>query len=115
MELSRGLELHATSLFKERRNLASGEDVFAYEETHSNAAGKPVKVPQIFLIEIPVFDNGQPQKIAVRLRYRISSGAVTWFFQRARVKETFEAAVRAAANEAQKASDLPLFFGLPES
>jgi uncharacterized protein YfdQ (DUF2303 family) len=115
LELSRGLELTATMVMKEKRNLGSGEDVFAFEEVHSDGSGKPVKVPQLFLIEIPVFEGGERHQIAVRLRYRLAGGKVTWFFQRARVKETFDLAIRTVAAKAQAETGLPLFFGQPET
>ena len=114
-ELSRGLELTATSKMAQRRNLQSGEDAISFEETHTDKAGAPVKVPAVFLISIPVFDGGESYLMAVKLRYRISNGTVVWFFNRARVKETFEAAIRQAAQHAAAQTSLPLFYGAPES
>lgn len=114
VELSRGLAVHAGHAVKNTANLQSGEAEVSFVETHADAAGKPIKVPNLFLIAIPVFNHGAPYRIAVRLRYRVRDGAIMWFFELYRADKVFDAAFREACDKAAEATKLPLFHGSPE-
>lgn len=79
-ELSRGLKLTANAKLESKLDLGSGETTLKYTEEHTGAGGRPIKVPDLFYIRIPVFFGMAPALIGVRLRYRVQSGAVTWSF-----------------------------------
>jgi len=114
MELSRGLAINIDARVKNAQVLASGEASLQYEETHNDAAGKPISVPSLFVIGIPVFEFGEVYRIAVRLRYRVGPGAIKWFYSLYRIDRVLNHAVEEAAQRVANETGLPLFFGNPE-
>jgi hypothetical protein len=115
VELSRGLGVHASHQVKNAVNLDSGETQVQFVEEHADSQGLPIKVPNMFLIGIPVFRAGGFYRIAVRLRYRLGAGSITWFYQLYRHEVVFDAAFQEACELAKTETGLPLFYGLPEA
>lgn len=114
MELSRGLSVRVNSKASNAINLSSGEGQVSFEETHQGQDGGPINIPGGFVIGIPVFRNGAPYSIPVRLRYRVQGGAVVWWFSLQRVDRVWDDAVGEAASAAKDKTGLPVFFGRPE-
>lgn len=114
VELSRGLSIRQAAKVKDVRNLASGEVQVQYETEHQDAAGQPLRVPQLFLLGIPVFEAGPAYRVAARLRYRLTGGAVSWFYELWRPDLSLRHAFDLACEEARVGTGLPLVFGAPE-
>lgn len=114
LDLSRGLAVHNAEKAKSAVNLSSGEVQIQYEAAHQAEGGGPIQVPNLFMIGVPVFRAGAPYRIAVRLRYRLRDGTVSWHYQLYRLDLVFDHAFREAADEARMRTGLPLFFGTPE-
>ena len=114
MALSRGLQIHAEHKAMSRVNLATGEDAIVFQEEHKGEDGGRLKVPGLFLIAIPVFDNGDRYRIAVRLRYRLLGGVVNWFFELYRHDRVWLHAFDQVTEETATATGLPLYLGTPE-
>jgi hypothetical protein len=76
---------------------------------------KPVKVPNLFLIGIPVFEGGPLYRIPVRLRYRLAGGRVTWIVRRYRPEAVFKDAFDEALARIGEATGLPVLRGAPEA
>ncbi|MFC3674697.1 DUF2303 family protein [Ferrovibrio xuzhouensis] len=114
LELSRGLEVNVDSKVRNAQNLSTGEISVNWDEQHVDGAGQPIKVPNWFLIGIPVFDNGVVYRLPVRLRYRIAAGKVLWFYTMHRPDLAFEDAFGEAIRKAEAATALPLMLGNPE-
>ena len=132
LELSRGMNVTVESRVSGAVNLSSGEVQMNFTEAHkdgSSANASALKVPGAFLVTIPVFKPGvqvrllvegeKPptlwrHKLAARLRYRVASGHVTWWYSLYRVQENFDAAIGELCQYAQKQTALPLFIGSPE-
>lgn len=115
LELSRGISINANSRLQKATNLSSGETQLQYATQHVDDTNAPIKVPNAFLIQIPVFRNGPLYQLPVRLRYRLRESAVTWFYELYRPERAFEDAFKEAAAAAKEATSLPLFVGAPES
>lgn len=115
LELSRGLTVHEASKISQSTRLASGETQFVFETEHNDQYGAPLKVPGIFSVALPVFDGGDLFQLAVRLRYRVKSGQLIWFFEIHRADQVFRLAVDEAVERAAEELQLPLFYGTPES
>lgn len=115
IDLSRGLAVRVNSKIKDARNLSTGETQIQYETEHADASGAPLKVPSMFMVGIPVFEDGMGYRVVVRLRYRVSNGTITWFYEPWRLdlafKHAFDEACRTAADE----TGLPLVYGEPEA
>ncbi|KGF71185.1 hypothetical protein LL06_00915 [Hoeflea sp. BAL378] len=113
--LSRGLAVHVSSKAKSAVTLQSGEGEIVWDEVHQGADGNRLKVPGLFMLQIPLFHMGETQRVPVRLRYRMRDGAVVWFYQiwrpdvavTERVTEDFETAV--------EKTRLPGYIGKPEA
>lgn len=115
IELSRGMAVHSNERMKQSINLDSGESSIQFEVSNTDADNKPLKVPNLFLIAIPIWRSGEVYVLPVRLRYRAQGGAIVWHYEIAYLQESFEAAVKDAALQAQAQTKLPLFFGAPEA
>jgi len=116
LELSRGLAVRDNLAVKEAANLQTGEGKIQWQSQHTDEDGVPLIIPNLFLIAIPIFENtGVNWRMAVRLRYRLVSGKIIWFYQIYRAELIFDAAIKGASEKAQVATELPLFLGKPAS
>lgn len=115
LELSRGLSVRATQRVQNATNTTTGEASIVFVSTHEAEQGGPLKVPGAFLIGIPVFRGEGPYQIAVRLRYRVRDGSISWFCEMYRADRVFDFAFREACELARTQTGLPLFVGTPEA
>lgn len=114
MELARGLQIRVEDVLKDQPNVVSGETTLMYDSKHKDAEGRPLKVPGLFLVAIPVFNFGAVYRVAVRLRYRVSQGRVKWLYQLHRADWAFDDAFNEACARVAKDTGCPLFRGAPE-
>jgi uncharacterized protein YfdQ (DUF2303 family) len=115
IELSRGLEIRQNQTAKQIINTSTGEVEVLYQTQNVDEKGQPIKIPNLFLIAVPVFKNGTVFfEVVVRLRTRLDRGNLTWTFEMYRLDSMFRHAFEDAAHEARDATGLPLFFGSPE-
>lgn len=115
LTLSRGLMVRVEQTVKEILNPSSGEDQIAFEENHKGENGKPIKVPGMFILSIPVFHGDDPVRVAVRLRYRMIEKKIVWIPQLYRPDRILLDKVQHVAEQARIATSLPLFYGSPEA
>jgi uncharacterized protein YfdQ (DUF2303 family) len=115
LELARGLSVRVDSQVAQHVNLSTGETSLAFDEAHKDKAGKPLKVPNGFVVAIPIFRGGALYQIPVRLRYRVRSGSITFSTALHRPEESFRDAFAEACAKAAEATGLPLFYGKPEA
>jgi uncharacterized protein YfdQ (DUF2303 family) len=114
MELSRGLQVYVASTAKSGITLQSGEGEIQFAEEHRDANGNKLTVPGLFMVSMPAFIGGEPVRIPVRLRYRVSGGSVVWFYQMYRWKEFLRERVVADLDIAARETQLETFEGSPE-
>jgi uncharacterized protein YfdQ (DUF2303 family) len=112
--LSRGLSVHVDQKVVQHINIASGEVQLQFEEQHQTPGGGQLKVPGGFAIGVPVFRGGAYYSLAVRLRYRISGGAVKWTLLPMRADLVFRDAINTAIKQVSDALGLPVLRGRPE-
>ncbi len=115
MELARGLAIREGVQVKGFTNLATGETKMEFTTEHSDERGKPLNIPGLFLITIPVFDCGGLYRIAVRLRYRVTNAGVAWFFQMVRADKALQLAFEEACAMVATETLLPVYRGTPET
>jgi hypothetical protein len=113
LDLSRSLEITASVGVKQAIRLESGESQFIYEETHSQG-GQKVTVPSLFVLGIPVFDEGAGYRIACRLRYRRSGTGITWWYTMVDPKRYFDDAIKGSVEHVVEETALPAVYGTPE-
>lgn len=114
LALSRGISIKAETKVQSVTNLSTGEGRILFEEKHHDEAGGAVKVPGGFVIGIPVVRGGPLFQVFVRIRYRLSGGAVVWSFTPHRQDAVFRAAFEEACGEVREKTGVPLFYGTPE-
>jgi hypothetical protein len=117
LDLSRSLTINAAVNVKQAYTLASGEISVAYTEVHNDGEGRPIKVPGLFVIGIPVFRAGDRYRIACRLRYRLvpGTGKISWWFNLVNPDVYFDDAVKDVARHVEEETQLPVLFGTPEA
>jgi len=114
MELSRGLRIADKQVAKTIVNPSSGEMNIQFESEHQDAEGKPIAVPNLFLLAIPVFRHGPLYRVSVRLRYRLRAGEITWTVTMHRADLVWDHAFGEACERVAAETGCPLFIGRPE-
>lgn len=112
--LSRGLQVHSASRVKNAVTLQSGEGEITWEEEHRDAQGNKLQVPGLFILSIAPFFRGQPTRIPVRLRYRVSPGGIIWICQLYRPDVSITEEVTRDMERAANETGVPHFQGAPE-
>lgn len=122
MTLGRGLEIKANLTAKEVINQNTGERSIEFSESHesNDSQGKPERIPHAFVIAIPVFKPAitggavSAYQLPVRLRYKLTSGKVTWSVTIHRLDLAILHAKREEVVTIQSETGLPVFEGSPE-
>lgn len=114
LELSKGLQVNEGVTVKGFNNLDTGERQIQFDTEHatSDAKGKPVRVPNMFIIAIPVFEGGDLFRVPVRLRYRLNQGRIFWHIFPIGADKVFKTAFTEGCKEVAEDCDLPLFYGI---
>lgn len=114
VSLSRNMVVNVDTNVRSAQTLSSGEIAITYNETHKDGEGQPIKVPNAFLIAIPVIHRGPTYQILVRLRYRIQAGKVLWAFELHREDIVFDAALDEVIERVGAATECPVYRGAAE-
>jgi uncharacterized protein YfdQ (DUF2303 family) len=114
LELSRGISVHENAKVKNVANLSTGEVQMVFETEHTSSDGTPLRIPNMFLIAIPVFEMGAAYRMPVRLRYRRAGSEIKWIFLRHRPELYFDDAFNDVIMAARERCEVPLFLGAPE-
>lgn len=115
LELSRYLEVFVAARAKQGVRLQTGERVVEFSEEHQNAKGEAVVVPGVFMVSVRAFVDGDAVRLPARLRYRVISGTVVWFYQLYRWEFYLREEVERDLDRAAEATGLPAFEGQPEA
>lgn len=115
LQMSRQFQVYETSNLKVTSNRDTGESEIQFLNEHKGADGKPLQIPNLIIIAIPVFMGGAPYRMPVRFRYRKMGGAVRFILSIYNPEKAFEAAFKEAVEEATEKTELPTFKGTPES
>jgi hypothetical protein len=80
-KVSRDLKVMSKENIEVQFDTQSGESRMHYTQEHTGPGGRPVKIPDMFYIRIPVFFGQEPVLIGVKLRYRaVGQGALSWSY-----------------------------------
>lgn len=113
LQLSRDLEIYSSEVFQQAGKLSSGERTLKFSAVHNGADGKPLSVPDFFMLQIPIFAGEMPVRIAVRLRYRKSGEKITWAYDMYRIDQVFQTAFDNTLAAVREKTGLPLYIGAP--
>ncbi len=115
LAMSKQFQVHETSNLTVKTNRDSGEQEIQFVNEHKAPDGKPLSIPNLIIIAIPVFLNGAPYRMPVRFRYRKMGGEVRFILSIYNPEKAFEAAFEEAVDAATEATGLPTFLGTPEA
>ena len=115
LAMSKQFQVHETSNLTVATNRDTGEAQIQFVNEHKTPDGKPLKIPNLIIIAIPVFRGGAPYRMPVRFRYRKMAGEVKFILSLYNPEKAFEAAFREAVDQATADTALPVLMGTPES
>ncbi len=115
LEVARTLEAKKKVNFASSVRLSDGSTQFTYEEDVQGSAQKgQLQVPEVFVLAIPVFENGELWKLEAQLRYRIADGGkLTIWYELLRPHKVIEAAVDDLRTTIAEKTELPILVGSP--
>jgi len=115
LELSRDLQIYSEDSVVSKQKLSSGEHEIKFSTEHKDASGQKIQLPDFFVINVPIFEGGDAHRICVRLRYRLNSGTIKWFYDLYRIDNVLNDAFDHACDRVRNETNLPLYYGEPES
>lgn len=116
VEISRGLQVYEKAVIKEARNLSTGEAQFTFDSEHTDGDGKPLVLPTMFSITVPVFARSTVLfRLIARFRYRKTGEGLLFWYELWRPDLTFETAFNEALALVAAETGLPIYVGTPEA
>jgi hypothetical protein len=113
--MAKSFTVNEAANYSVSHNSTTGEASVQISAEHLDEKGQPVRVPKLFLIAIPVFENGPAYRLPVRFQYRKSGATVKFILTLHDPKTALDDAFHEATNHAAAETELPLFLGTPES
>lgn len=112
LQIATTLEAKKNVNFASGIRLDNGQTQFVYEEEIQGSASKgTLAIPQIFKIGIKAFNGGSGYSIECRLRYRISSGQLSMWFEIVRPHKIIEDAFNETFTKIQEATGTKILKG----
>lgn len=113
LEVSRSLTASISHDFKQSTNLKNGQRGILYVEQVNGGAGPQgtLPIPDRFLIRLPIFMNQKPTQIECRLRFKISGGKLSMWYDMFRVDEMLLAEFEGARQAVAAACETEVILG----
>ncbi len=109
VSLTNGKEMTVTENVVSSARLSSGETEMKFSQEHkATAGGQTVRIPDAFLLRLPLFDRGQFYVVPVRLRYRVKDGKPVFSYSLYRLSDILEKAVSDCESTVAAACSLPM-------
>lgn len=115
IQLARNFQINEVSNIAASMNRDTGESSIQFLNEHQQADGAAVQIPNLFMVAIPVFENGAAYRLPLRFRYRKAGSAVKFIFTLHNADLALKNAIDEALYQAQNETGLPLFRGTPEA
>lgn len=114
LEVSRNLQAKKKVEFGSAIRLADGAQQFSYSETVDGSTAKgSIKVPEEFVLGIPVFFGGELYEVRARLRYRITEGQLALWYDLYRPEHIEKDAFEAVCDGIAEATKIGVWQGVP--
>ena len=115
IEISRGLQIYESSVIKEAKNLSTGEAQFTFDSQHTDGDGKPLVLPNMFSIVLPVFRGASdPFRLIARFRYRKTGEGLKFWYELWRPDLVFDTAFQESIADVISGTNLPVYIGSPD-
>jgi uncharacterized protein YfdQ (DUF2303 family) len=113
LEIILDFEASKTGTFRSAARLQDGSINFVWADQNAGRDGGQVKLPPVFKLAIPVFENSEPVELNARLKYRLSECNLQLWYELERPHKVLEAAFRDLWEEIEQL-DCPVLRGTPE-
>lgn len=113
LAMATDLEITQDSKFKSQTRLQSGGVRLEFIQDEDAETAKKMEVFGKFAIGLQIFRNGDPYRIDARLRYRLSSGKLVFWYELVRPDCALEAASKDLIAKLREQTGNPFFFGNP--
>lgn len=99
--------------FSSARRLQDGQVQLTYNEIIDAKAGADgaLKIPQTFTLGLRIFKNGEGYKLTARLKYRLASGGVKFWYELERPERAIEDAFTGYVNTVREKSGYTVLIG----
>lgn len=119
METILAFKVQEQVTFKQHSRLSDGQIQFIYDhivEGQTSRGGKEARIPEKFIIEVPVFHGLEAKKYQVeaRFRYRVHGGAITLWYDLVRPHKVVEQAFKDIWAKVETDSGKQILLGRPE-
>jgi len=111
LEMALNFEARQEAVIKSAIRLQSGTVAFDYTDKEDDATVKRMEVFQRFSLGIAPFFNGQPYQLDARLKYRINSGKLAFWYELIRPDLVLQDAAKAVIEKIKAESGFPVLFG----
>lgn len=112
MMFARDLEARKDVNFASAIRLDNGQTQFTYSEETKASVGKgKMEVPETFTIRLRVFQGADPVSVIARLRYRITEGKLSMWYDLLRPQKLMEEAFDAIVREVGEKTGTHVFLG----
>jgi uncharacterized protein YfdQ (DUF2303 family) len=99
--------------FSSHKRLDNGQIQFAYSETiDARATGGAIEIPREFTLGVRLFKNADGYRVRARLKYRLASGKVKFWYELDRAENAIEDAFQAYVDSARE-NGFTVLFGKP--
>lgn len=115
LEIAQTFQAKTTVNYSSGTRLASGDISLRYEETSDASGGAKgnLAIPREFALGIAPFDDVDPYRITVRLRYRIQSNKLHLIYVMDRPEDVVRDAVKTVVRKVEEACSIKVMRGAP--
>lgn len=113
LQMATGLEIAQDSMIKSAIRLQSGGVRMEYVEDDNAETVKSMEVFSKFALGLPVFYSGQAYMLEARLKYKLSAGRLSFWYELIRPDKVVEDAAKMITSTIQEATGFPMFHGKP--
>lgn len=113
LQMATGLEIAQDSMIKSAIRLQSGGVRMEYVEDSNAETVRSMEVFSKFALGLPVFYSGAAYMLEARLKYKLSGGKLSFWYELIRPDKVVEDAAKTITTTIQEATGFPLFHGKP--
>lgn len=113
LEMAVSFEANQDKRYKSSIRLQSGGVQLNFVEDDDAQTLQQMKLFEKIAIGIPVFWGGDAYQLTARLRYRVTQGALTLWYELIRPDKILEHATNTVIKNIKSETEVPLYFGRP--
>lgn len=115
LEVATTIQAKTDISFSTAKRLQDGQTQLSYTETVNASAGVngALQIPREFALGLRIFKNGEGYKLKARLKYRLGSGTVKFWYELDRPERAVEDAFAGYIEKVRTASGYTVLMGKP--